>query len=480
MGRKGDPRMHRSVAARLVDPDMSLLDALRQGGFNFPAEGGHDITLHDADGVTLGQRKNQLSRRLRLAHKALEEGRPTNVSVAADPQAETNKRLNKASDANQARKRGLKREDSAVTSDNDDDVDMSDDMANMDRMAKYHPQFHALFPAARPSTNLSSNPTSTQTDQGLGSGVAVASLISTSSAVGMTLEQLAMSLSNTPTLFHALSSNPDPEDKLKLAVNLYKNDARALMQKSMLLAGYESSETIEGQARYMQVALKVWEVEGKRLESLLGCANETQGGFCECLPGVGSHGTTVSPMAAVAAAAAVPTEQQFMPQQSSCCGSHAASSQDEDAKPAAFEQNAGRHVHRLSGKCGHKAIIHQPTGRPAHIDFVVDGKIECYEGIKPVGPKGQGALWPSRYNCIDLACPTDSLKQNVACGSNVCCDDQVSDKVHNAHPKQLSLTDVDFDGKEWNVDFFAHDGQDDTLLGLIKLGDGDKKKDFCV
>ena len=144
MGRKGDPRMHRSVAARLVDPDMSLLDALRQGGFNFPAEGGHDITLHDADGVTLGQRKNQLSRRLRLAHKALEEGRPTNVSVAADPQAETNKRLNKASDANQARKRGLKREDSAVTSDNDDDVDMSDDMANMDRMAKYHPQFHAV------------------------------------------------------------------------------------------------------------------------------------------------------------------------------------------------------------------------------------------------------------------------------------------------------------------------------------------------
>ena len=236
------------------------------------------------------------------------------------------------------------------------------------------------------------------------------------------------------------------------------------MQKCMLLAGYESSEVVEGHARYMQVALKVWEVEGKRLELLLGCSQESQraGGFCECLPGIGPSAMT--------------TNMASSHQQSNSCGppESIANANDNEFKTAAVD-TGGRHVHRLSGKCGHKAIIHQPQGRPAHIDFVVDGKIECYEGIKPVGPRGQGAMWPSLYKCSDLACPTDPKKQHVACGSDSCCDDHVSDEVHNAHPKQLSLTDVDFDGKEWNVDFFAYDGQDDTLLGLIKLGDGDNK-----
>jgi hypothetical protein len=306
-----------------------------------------------------------------------------------------------------------------------------------------------LFPGVRPGIHLAT-PEVIVGHHGP-SNVAVASLIATSNAVGMTLEQLAMSLSNTPTLFRALSSNPNPEDKLKLAVNLYKTDARALMQKCMLLAGYESAEVIEGHARYMQVALKVWEVEGKRLEHLLGCSDDQQrqGEFCDCMPGVSHH---ISVSTALA---------------NNC-------NKESHSKPASADMG-GRHVHRLSGKCGHKAIIHQPPGRPAHIDFVVDGKIECYEGIKPVGPKGQGAMWPSLYKCTDLACPTDPDKQHVVCGSDSCCDEKISDEVHNAHPKQLSLTDVDFDGKEWNVDFFAYDGQDDTLLGLIKLGDGDKK-----
>ena len=318
-----------------------------------------------------------------------------------------------------------------------------------------------LFPSVRGGVHLA-NPQVSVAGHGNGN-IAIASLISTSNSVGMTLEQLAMSLSNTPTLFKVLASNPDPGEKMKLAVNLYKTDARALLQKCMLLAGYESSEVIEGHARYMQVALKVWEVEGKRLELLLGCSNENPrtGGFCDCLPGVGASTLTTTMAAA---------------QEQANCGDPPESIvNDVDEFKAAAVDTGGRHVHRLSGKCGHKAIIHQPQGRPAHIDFVVDGKIECYEGIRPVGPKGQGAMWPSRYKCSDLACPTDPVKQHVVCGSDSCCDDNISDEVHNANPKQLSLTDVDFDGKEWNVDFFAYDGQDDTLLGLIKLGDGDKK-----
>lgn len=249
---------------------------------------------------------------------------------------------------------------------------------------------------------------------------------------------------------------------MNLAVNLVKTDSRAIIQKSMLHAGYDASSIVEGSSSYMKVALKVWESEGKRLENLLGCQHQQRPGeFCECLPGVGNGGTASTLTAA-------------MPQGGGgCCGS----GDDHGSKPGDHEHSSdfqGRHVHRLSGKCGHKAIIHQPPGKPAHIDFVVDGQIECYEGIKPVGPKGQGAMWPSRYKCIDLACPTDPQKQNVACGSYV---ETAAESVPGVAPKQLSLTDVDFDGKEWNVDFFCHDGQDDTLLGLIKLGDGDKGPD---
>jgi hypothetical protein len=55
--------MNRAVQARLENPDMPLYHALRIGGFNFPAN--EDVSTLDNDRVTLGQRKNQLLRRLR-------------------------------------------------------------------------------------------------------------------------------------------------------------------------------------------------------------------------------------------------------------------------------------------------------------------------------------------------------------------------------------------------------------------------------
>jgi len=348
----------------------------------------------------------------------------------------------------------------------EDDVDMGDD--NIDRMAKFHPNYHPiLFPRQTTTPRLAP-----------ASGVAVASLVSTASAVGLTLEQLAMRLSDTPTLFQTLSTTPDPQTKLHLAVNLYKTDSRALLQKCMLHAGFSTEDVVEGNPAYMQVALKAWEVEGKRLERLLGCATNGRE-LCECLPGVGGSNNNTN----------TSTQQQQ--------GKQDDADADADNNKPAHDNSCtdlqGRHVHRLAGKCGHKAIIHQPKGRSAHIDFVVDGKIECYEGIKPVGPKGQGALWPSRHKCADLACPTDPSRQIVACGShdatttNTTNDDNAPTTIAAASttgvfadgdlpglgPKQLSLSDVDFDGKEWNVDFFQHDGQDDTLMGLMKLGDGD-------
>ena len=73
-GRKGDPRMHRAVAARLADPALTLFEALRAGGFDYAVD--DDATAIDRESVTLGQRKNQLSRRLRLAKRGEHEYHP--------------------------------------------------------------------------------------------------------------------------------------------------------------------------------------------------------------------------------------------------------------------------------------------------------------------------------------------------------------------------------------------------------------------
>jgi hypothetical protein len=66
--------MHNAVAARTANPEITLLEALRAGGFDFPKEGGDDSTLVDSDNVTLGQRKNQLSRRLRFSKHSSDLG----------------------------------------------------------------------------------------------------------------------------------------------------------------------------------------------------------------------------------------------------------------------------------------------------------------------------------------------------------------------------------------------------------------------
>jgi len=83
-GRHGDPRMHRAVAARLLNPEMNLLESLLEGGFTFPNGAPSDAEnvdksdrdIHDSDGILLSQRKNQLSRRLRLAKKRQLVSRP--------------------------------------------------------------------------------------------------------------------------------------------------------------------------------------------------------------------------------------------------------------------------------------------------------------------------------------------------------------------------------------------------------------------
>ena len=72
--------MNAAVAAKLKDPDLPLFHALRIGGFRFPCN--EDASTLDNTGITLGQRKNQLARRLRAIRKRENEARGGEQLVA--------------------------------------------------------------------------------------------------------------------------------------------------------------------------------------------------------------------------------------------------------------------------------------------------------------------------------------------------------------------------------------------------------------
>ena len=75
-GRQSDPRMIAAIEAKTRDGNISLREALEIGGFQFPPSEGRcaAATVLDLDGVSLAQRKNQLSRRLRQLKEQAEKG----------------------------------------------------------------------------------------------------------------------------------------------------------------------------------------------------------------------------------------------------------------------------------------------------------------------------------------------------------------------------------------------------------------------
>lgn len=66
-GRKGDERMNLALQAKIRNPKMTAYDALKIGGFDYPRQekGMKATDIYDCDNVSLQQRKNQLSRRIR-------------------------------------------------------------------------------------------------------------------------------------------------------------------------------------------------------------------------------------------------------------------------------------------------------------------------------------------------------------------------------------------------------------------------------
>lgn len=447
--------MHKAVAARMENPNLSLMEALRIGGFNYPEHCGDDGTCLDTDNITLGQRKNQLSRRCRIAkqnQKKNEDGskwtsESSLTHVSSEAQAELRKIMQHSSQVQNITSasgdmRGSKRLASELSvSDDDADnlMDPQEERTTMrQRMAKFHPQYH---PINVPSIHISAETAaaaaaygSTESTHGgtwqrnhgqvaeqpllhsthpahHPSGVAIASLNATAASVGLTLEQLAVALSSTTSLSKVLADQSIPRMKQNLALSLYQSEISALYRQCMLLAGFTKEEVQDTALAYKQFAFAAWSSEGERF-------NQLQIGRTSPLDSL-SRPAPKKPPRNLEHEKGVENDNghshahghahTHVYQRSNTkehAHRHVRHSSSNDR--ACFD---GRHVHRLEGKCGHKAVIHKPDGAPAHVDFVVNGKVECYEGIAPVGTNedsSSAALWPSRYNCDELSCPTDS------------------------------------------------------------------------
>lgn len=120
----------------------------------------------------------------------------------------------------------------------------------------------------------------------------------------------------------------------------------------------------------------------------------------------------------------------------------------------------GRHIHRM-GKCGHKAIIHKPKDAPAHVDFVINGKVECYQHVKKRPSSKDGtALWPSKFNSDELGFTDDEYANElINCGDSNC-DNECANI-----DSPILLENVDFNDDEWNDNFI----NGDDVLGLMEM-----------
>lgn len=102
--------MKHALQAKLADPNMSLFHALKAGGFNYLDD--IDAKAVDEEGVTLAQRKNQLSRRLRMTKPT----EPQDSLQGASEHSQYKQTLDDLVQAQQANFQNLLRQDTGGSS----------------------------------------------------------------------------------------------------------------------------------------------------------------------------------------------------------------------------------------------------------------------------------------------------------------------------------------------------------------------------
>lgn len=111
----------------------------------------------------------------------------------------------------------------------------------------------------------------------LPSGSALASLSASAQRNGLSLDQMAALISQTPNLAVVLvkasqSQHSDVEAKkrkLELARDLFQTEASSLYRRSMLQAGFSAEESSDESQLQLDFAVEAWHAEGLRLQQRL-------------------------------------------------------------------------------------------------------------------------------------------------------------------------------------------------------------------
>jgi hypothetical protein len=532
-GRKGDPRMHRAVGARLADPKISLFAALRLGGFEYVND--DDANAMDSEQITLGQRKNQLSRRLRLVQKQQQQSADGNTGNSTQ-----NRWPNKLTELfhGSGKKRSLPSSAFDETGLSDDPAmtynkvqSLPDGNGVSPMRAKQHPDYHPLvvpllhhrnfgtlgnaelpphltsagnsasvriqnaeafaapsYAMCNPSITfpmtfgVAPSPFAPQHPHHMNpSHVAINSLHQTAVSMGLTLEQLALALRSNNNLSQILSagaSKAPSKEQQQLALSLYQSEIRSLYQRAMLMAGYPPNMIEEEHsADAVQFMLAAWQMEGQRLNTLLkraplnGNLSMAMNAAFEQTNQDSKHGET--------------RDEHDQEHHDSTLHhhdhDHSHSMDRKDSNTMNDETlvngsntmgTSNRHIHRLEGKCGHQPVLHQPAGGKPHIDFVIGDRVECYLGV----PTSQDLHWPSNFSCEDVSCQ-DSCRglqpPKLKAESNA-----LSDRLPASSSSEwMALTGGDPIVYERSaLDFESDEWNFDfttseSLLGLVRLGD---------
>jgi len=184
--------------------------------------------------------------------------------------------------------------------------------------------------------------------------------------MGLSLWQLAVSLNESPDVLNVLTVATESA-KMDKCLKLYEVERDAMLKKCMVLAGYSEDQMVGPE--FDAVSKAAWQRDGKQFNESgsLPATNNTD-------------------------------KKQYDQYQSAKVHTEGQVCLKEPRGPIC---QAGKHLHSLDGSCGHIPVIHHPEGRQPHIDFVVGGKLECYEGLAPTSI-GNEAKWPSRYRCNEL------------------------------------------------------------------------------
>lgn len=238
-GRKGDPRMHKAVEARLKNPRLSLLEALQIGGFEFHFD---KDASYDKDNTLLSQRKNQLSRRIRLFKQSQQK-------------KETPSETSTSSTETPVQQAGTKRPSLGATADAGKPKKEKHDTESKKPIHVVPPIVNQLQPQLPNNSGLTL------------SSAHLAAFTGNTTPMNSLAAHAAHGGNNTfPSV--TLPSNLSREDKIKQAVNFYSRESTTAVKNCMIFSGFSIEEMQESSESFQKVKEILVENEYMRLQMM--------------------------------------------------------------------------------------------------------------------------------------------------------------------------------------------------------------------